>query len=140
MGECSDMPLAGNSRVHVEGKEYYDRNSKSSGWYAHGSNGFIESRPEARLRSEAAKSNALKNRGHMNECMQGYANSAPQRASHPRGVKGEAAAIAQANKGGGMKNLIENYGNLSVEPVPGPKVCIGLLALLDHRLWHVVKH
>ena len=119
---CSDEPLEGNRRVHPEGREYYERAGKTSdNWYAH-EGGALDPKPEARLRSDAAQANALKNRGSMADNMKGYANPAPQRTVHPRAVKGEAAAIAQGNKGGGMRNLMENYGNLEISPRPGPKV------------------
>ncbi|XP_059144471.1 uncharacterized protein LOC131931659 [Physella acuta] len=118
---CTDEPLLANPRVHVEGRENYERNHKASDWFAHNDSPG-EVKPEARLRSEAARENAMKNRGSMNENMQGYANPAPVRNIHPRGVKPEAQDIAELNKGDGMRNLIENYGNLEVSPRPAPKV------------------
>ena len=54
--------------------------------------------------------------------MGGYADPPIKSNLHPRAVKGEAAEIAESNKGGGMKNLLENYGNLSLEERNGPKV------------------
>ncbi|XP_055867727.1 uncharacterized protein LOC106057156 isoform X1 [Biomphalaria glabrata] len=119
---CTDEPLVANPRVHVEGREYYERNHKSSDWFGHDNSVTSDPKPEARLRSDAAKENALKNRGCMNENMQGYANPPLVRNIHPRGVKGDAKDIAEGNKGDGMKNLIENYGNLEVSARPNPKV------------------
>lgn len=120
-GACSDEPLAGNPRVHQEGREFYERNAKASNWYEHG-NHVADAKPEARLRSAAARSNAERNRGCMGESMCGYADPVIERTVHPRAVKGEAKSIAAENQGGSMKNLIVNYGNLEVSPPPGPKV------------------
>lgn len=118
----TDEPIIGNPRVHVEGRENYERNHKASDWFAHNSKPTSDAKPDSRLRSEAARDNALKNRGSMNENMQGYANPPISRSLHPRGVKPEAQEIAAGNQGDGMKNLIENYGNLEVSPRPVPKV------------------
>ncbi|KAH9488318.1 hypothetical protein Btru_063772 [Bulinus truncatus] len=119
---CTDEPLVANPRVHVEGREYYERNYKSSDWFGHDNSVTSDPKPEARLRTEAARENAIKNRGSMDENLQGYANPPLVRNIHPRGVKGDAKDIAEGNKGDGMKNLIENYGNLEVSPRPIPKV------------------
>lgn len=124
---CADEPLAGNPRVHQEGREYYERNNRGSDWFGHDMGPGPGSAPqqlppEARLRSEEARGNALKNRGSMADSMTGYANPPPERTIHPRGVKPEAAQIAAGNAGDGMKNLIENYGNLGVSDRPAPKV------------------
>ena len=51
----------------------------------------------------------------MDEMMGGYPDPPIQAAIHPRAVKGEAAQIAESNKGGGMRNLLENYGNLHID-------------------------
>ena len=124
---CADEPLAGNRRVHREGREYYERNNRGNDWFGHDegpgkSSGLQQPPLEARLRSEAARENALKNRGSMADSMTGYANPPVTRTIHPRGVKPEAAEIAAGNTGGGMKNLIENYGNLGMSDRPAPKV------------------
>ncbi|GFR82964.1 hypothetical protein ElyMa_004111800, partial [Elysia marginata] len=124
---CADEPLAGNPRVHREGREYYERNNRGNDWFGHDEGPGQGSAPqqvppEARLRSEAARENALKNRGSMADSMTGYANPPEKRTIHPRGVKPEAAEIAAGNAGGGMKNLIENYGNLGMSDRPAPKV------------------
>ncbi|XP_005108192.1 uncharacterized protein LOC101847611 [Aplysia californica] len=118
---CTDEPLAGNPRVHQEGREYYERNAKSANWFSH-ENGLTAPKPEARLRSDAARDNAMKNRGSMSDNMKGYANPAVERSVHPRAVKGEAEANAVGSKGGNMRNLMENYGNLEISPRPGAKV------------------
>jgi len=120
-GACSDEPLQGNPRVHPEGREFYERNAKASNWYEHG-NGVPDAKPEARLRSDAARQNAERNRGCMADNMGGYAEPVIERNLHPRAVKGEAKANAKSNQGGGMKNLMENYGNLDISARPAPKV------------------
>ncbi|RUS89952.1 hypothetical protein EGW08_002304 [Elysia chlorotica] len=123
---CTDEPMAGNRRVHEEGRENYERNNRGNDWFGHdmgpGPSTKQAPPPEARLRSEAARENALKNRGTMGDSMTGYANPPVERTIHPRGVKPEAAQIAAGNTGGGMKNLIENYGNLGLSDRPAPKV------------------
>ncbi|GFO22800.1 hypothetical protein PoB_004930500 [Plakobranchus ocellatus] len=121
----TDEPLAGNPRVHREGREYYERNNRGNDWFGHDQGPGPSTQPphpEARLRSEAARENAQKNRGSMADSLQGYANPPVERTVHPRGVKPEAADIAAGNQGGGMKNLIENYGNLGLSDRPAPKV------------------
>lgn len=123
-GPCSDMPVNGNSRVHTEGRENYERSQVSGNWMSSTTNGHAaEPSRGPRVKGGAAEENAARNRGVMSESISGgYHNPPPQRNIHARAVKGEGAAIAAGNKGGGMKNLIENYGNLGIEPCPGPKV------------------
>uniref|UniRef100_A0A0B7BVR3 Uncharacterized protein n=1 Tax=Arion vulgaris TaxID=1028688 RepID=A0A0B7BVR3_9EUPU len=118
---CSDGPLAGNPRVHEEGRQNYERNSKSSDWFAHG-NVAADPKPEARLRTDAARDIAFKSRGSMQENMQGYANPPIVRNIHPRGVRPEALDNAEGNKGKDLRNLIDNYGHLEMPPKPVPKV------------------
>lgn len=117
----TDEGVPSNRRVHEEGRGNYERNTKAADWFAHG-NAQADPKPEARLRSDAARDNALKNRGSLGENMGGYANPPAERVLHPRAVKPEAQANAGGHQGGSMKNLMENYGNLEVSPRPGPKV------------------
>lgn len=63
------------------------------------------------------------NHGVMDEMMGGYPDPPAQAPIHPRAVKGEAAEIADASKGTGMRDLLENYGNLDLNnDKPAPKV------------------
>lgn len=78
----TDEPLAGNPRVHVEGRENYERNNKSSDWFAH-SGAATEPRSESRHMSDAAKANALKNRGSVLETLKGYPDEAGSHGSKP---------------------------------------------------------
>lgn len=54
--------------------------------------------------------------------MGGYPDPPMKQELHPRAVKSEAASIAEANKGGDMKNLLEEYGNLEVADKPAPRI------------------
>lgn len=58
----------------------------------------------------------------MDEMMGGYADPPIQRQIHPRGIKPEATAIAEANKGDGMRVVLEDYASLDIHEPTGPKV------------------
>lgn len=63
------------------------------------------------------------NHGVMDEMMGGYPDPPVAAPIHPRAVKGEAAEIAESNKGAGMRDLLDNYGNLTLDnDKPAPKV------------------
>lgn len=111
-------------RVKPEAEEYAQRNRGGMDkWFDYSNNTNYESpRPVERLPSTEAQRNATTNKGCMNELMGGYADPPMQRTIHPRGVKGEAAETAQANKGGAMRSLMENYGNMGLDSKPAPKV------------------
>ncbi|KAK6194759.1 hypothetical protein SNE40_000325 [Patella caerulea] len=85
-------------------------------------NDYNSPRPGDRLRTDEAKKIADVNKGCMNEFMEGYPDRPVERELHPRGVTGAGAEIADMNKGKGMKNLIDNYGNLGISDRPNPKV------------------
>lgn len=80
-------------------------------------------RPGEKLRTDTARRIAETNKGVMNEMLGGYPDPVVKAAIHPRAVREEALEIADANKGGGMRDLLDNYGNLSLEEErKGPKV------------------
>ena len=55
--------------------------------------------------------------------MAGYPDVPVKFSIHPRAVKPEALENAESNNGSGVKNLIENYGQLSLDNEhPLPKV------------------
>ncbi|KAK7090723.1 uncharacterized protein [Littorina saxatilis] len=113
-------------RLRPEGAAYAERNRGTmERWFDYSDNvdNYNSPRPGEKLRTDTARKIAQTNKGVMDEMMGGYPDPPIQPAVHPRAVKGEAAEIAESNKGGGMRNLIENYGNLSVEnDRPAPKV------------------
>jgi len=111
-------------RIKPEAADYAERNrGNMERWFDYSGNDEYESpRPAGRIVTGEGQRNADTNKGSMSELMGGYADPAPQRHVHPRAVKGEAAEIAQQNQGGAMRNLIDNYGNLSVETPPAHKV------------------
>ena len=64
-------------------------------------------------------------KGVMDEMMGGYPDPPIKAPIHPRAMTGEAAENAEANKGGGMRSLMANYGNLDIDDdnnQPPPKV------------------
>ncbi|CAG5123873.1 unnamed protein product [Candidula unifasciata] len=109
------------ARVHEDGRENYERSIKPSGWYTDNSLSN-EYKPDVRLRSDTARDIAVKNRGCMQDNLQGYADPPVVKSIHPRGIKPEARRIAEVNKGLELKCLLDNYGKLANEPRPGPKV------------------
>ena len=111
-------------RIKPEAASYADRNRGGlERWFDYSGNDEYESpRPAGRTVTAEGKRNAELNKGSMSEIMGGYADPPIQRTIHPRGVSGDAQEIAEQNKGAGMKNLIENYGNLGLSDRPHPKV------------------
>lgn len=111
-------------RVKPEASSYAERNRGNlERWFDYSGNDSYESpRPAGRAVTTEGQRNANLNKGSMSELMGGYADPVPQRAIHPRAVKGEAAEIAEQSKGGAMKNLIDNYGKMSLDTPPAPKV------------------
>lgn len=111
-------------RVKPEASSYAERNrGNMERWFDYSGNDNYESpRPIGRAVTNEGKRNADLNKGSMSELMGGYADPVPQRVIHPRAVKGEAAEIAEQSKGGAMKNLIDNYGKMSVDTPLAPKV------------------
>lgn len=111
-------------RIKPEAASYADRNRGGlERWFDYSGNDNYESpRPAGRTVTVEGQKNAEMNKGCMSEIMGGYADPPIERVIHPRGVKAEAQEIAEQNKGGGMRNLIENYGNLGLSDRPGPKV------------------
>ncbi|KAL3848036.1 hypothetical protein ACJMK2_018919 [Sinanodonta woodiana] len=111
-------------RIKPEASEYAERNRGGmEKWFDHSGNMDYQSpRPAERNISDEARKNAQVNKGSMSEVLGGYADPPMQRNIHPRAVKKEANDIAEANKGDGMRNLMENYGNLGLSDRPVPKV------------------
>ena len=83
---------------------------------------YSSPRPQGRTVTSDGEKYAQTNKGCMSEFMAGYCDPPMERKIHPRGVGGEAMENVQNNKGGAMKNLIDNYGNLGVQDQPQPKV------------------
>uniref|UniRef100_A0A0B7A8J2 Uncharacterized protein n=1 Tax=Arion vulgaris TaxID=1028688 RepID=A0A0B7A8J2_9EUPU len=98
----TDEPLAGNPRVHEEGRQNYERNNRSSDWFAP-KNEIPDAKPESRLRSDAARANAEKNRGTIQEDLR------QQNGDHHE----NADRLKQD-----INNHIENFTNLEVSPKP----------------------
>lgn len=111
-------------RVKPEAEAYAQRNRGGmEKWFDYDQNTTYESpRPVQRLGNDEARRNAEINKGCMSSLMGGYADPPANRTIHPRGVKNEGAEMAEANKGGAMKNLLANYGNLGISDRPAPKV------------------
>ncbi|WAR27428.1 hypothetical protein MAR_013132, partial [Mya arenaria] len=111
-------------RVKPEAESYAERNrGNMERWFDYsGDDGYNSPRPVGRAVTDEGRRNANTNKGCMSDIMGGYADPVPQRTIHPRAVTGEASDIAQQSQGGAMKNLIDNYGNMSVEARHGPKV------------------
>ncbi|KAL4219848.1 hypothetical protein ACF0H5_020259 [Mactra antiquata] len=111
-------------RVKPEAESYAERNrGNMEKWFDYsGTDDYQSPRPVGRAVTGEGKRNADLNKGSMSEIMGGYADPAPQRSVHPRAVKGDASEIANQSKGGAMKDLMDNYGQLSVDDKPAPKV------------------
>jgi len=119
----SPTPKA-HPRIRPEGSSYAERNRGTmERWFDYSGNDSYESpRPAGRAVTGEGQKNAQLNKGSMSDVMGGYADPVPQRTVHPRAVKGEAAEIAHQSKGGAMKDLIDNYGKMGVDPQPAHKV------------------
>lgn len=119
----SPTPKA-HPRVKPEASSYAERNrGNMERWFDYsGNDGYESPRPVGRAVTSEGQNNAEMNKGCMSELMGGYANPVPERTVHPRAVKGEAAEIAEQSKGGAMKNLIDNYGNMSIDQPKAHKV------------------
>lgn len=113
-------------RLRPEGAMYAERNRGTmERWfdYSDNINNYSSPRPGEKLRSDTARKIAETNKGVMNEMMGGYPDPVIKSTIQSRAVTGEAVDIAESNKGKGMKNLMDNYGNLSLEEErKGPKV------------------
>lgn len=111
-------------RIKPEASTYAERNRGSmEKWFDYSGNDTYESpRPAGRSVTDEGRRNAELNKGSMSGIMGGYADPPMQRNVHPRAVKGEASEIASQNKGGAMKDLMDNYGKLSVDEKPAHKV------------------
>lgn len=111
-------------RIKPEASTYAERNRGSmEKWFDYSGNDSYESpRPAGRSVTDEGRRNAELNKGSMSGIMGGYADPPLQRTVHPRAVKGEASEIANQNKGGAMKDLMDNYGKLSVDEKPAQKV------------------
>ncbi|PVD18464.1 hypothetical protein C0Q70_21013 [Pomacea canaliculata] len=112
-------------RLRPEGAAYAERNrGNMERWfdYSDNVNNYTSPRPGERLRTDTARKIAEVNKGCMDEMMGGYADPPIQRQIHPRGIKPEATAIAEANKGDGMRVVLEDYANLDIHEPTGPKV------------------
>lgn len=126
-GEYTPSPRP-HPRLRPEGAAYAERNRGSmERWFDYSDNveNYNSPRPGERLRTETARQIAQTNKGVMDEMMGGYPDPPIQAVVHPRAVKGEAAEIAESNKGGPMRDLMENYGNMSLDNnshPAGPKV------------------
>lgn len=123
-GEYTPSPRP-HPRVKPEAAAYAERNRGTmERWFDYSDNvdNYNSPRPGERLRSETARKVAEANKGCMGELMGGYPDPVIQQPIHPRSIKPEAAEIAEANKGGVMKDLIVNYGNMDLEDRPAPKV------------------
>ncbi|XP_076453543.1 uncharacterized protein LOC143288794 [Babylonia areolata] len=115
-GEYTPSPRP-HPRLRPEGAAYAERNRGTmERWFDYSDNvdNYNSPRPGERLRSDTARKIAETNKGVMDEMMGGYPDPPQQAAVHPRAVKGEAAQIAESNKGGPMRDLMENYGNMSL--------------------------
>lgn len=107
--EAEQNAMRGRGRLD----QFFDQEANKS---------YSSPRPQGRTVTNDGAKFAEVNKGCMSEFMGGYCDPPIERKIHPRGVKSEAADIVQNNKGGAMRNLIENYGNLSVREPPAPKV------------------
>ena len=111
----SPTPKA-HPRIKPEAASYAERNRGNlERWFDYSDNDSYQSpRPGGRSVTTEGRANAELNKGSMNKIMGGYADPPVQRNVHPRAVKGDALDIANQNKGGAMKDLIDNYGKMDV--------------------------
>lgn len=111
-------------RITKEASSYAERNrGNMEKWYDYSGEDTYEScKPAGRAVTDEGRRNADANKGCMSGIMGGYADPPVERAVHPRAVKGDGSEIATQSQGGAMKNLMDNYGNLSVEDQPVHKV------------------
>lgn len=111
-------------RVTAEAAGYANRNrGNMEKWFDYsGEDSYQSPRPAGRAVTEEGKRNAELNKGSMSNIMGGYADPPLQKTVHPRAVKGDAAEIANQSKGGSMKDLMDNYGHLSLDEKPTHKV------------------
>ena len=111
-------------RVKPEATSYAERNrGNMERWFDYtGQDEYESPRQAGRAVTNEGKRNADVNKGSMNDVMGGYADPVLQKTVHPRAVKGDGAEIAEHSKGGAMKNLIDNYGQMSVDQPKAQRV------------------
>ncbi|XP_045201065.2 uncharacterized protein LOC123554783 [Mercenaria mercenaria] len=124
-GEYTPSPTPKpHPRVTAEAASYADRNrGNMEKWFDYsGTDSYQSPRPAGRTVTEEGRRNAEQNKGSMSNIMGGYADPPLQRTVHPRAVKGDGSEIANQSKGGAMKELMDNYGHLSLDEKPVHKV------------------